>query len=418
MRIVLMAVILLGAAWSCLAAAELLTIKTLDGQTYPNAMLEGVNPDGIDIGYVNEKGYYVLRGLEFKNLPPELQKKFGYNPAASKAFADQVKKHSTGELDDAVGAEKTRLARISQEIKAKFTGEDIKIKPEDLQYAVYARRLSVQLTPVATTRTGCVAEIKNVVSGGPVKFSKVLIDGQSLPANGDWSGFIYPTGLKTVYRKETIPVYAESLERAQSLLSYHLNIYGEYAAAKQQENATGDNTAPPDQNDPATDDPADPVPATNTDPAPAAPAATADSTATATTDSGATLAGSEYPYYFDNPYDYDHYDYGGGFYFIGGDYWPVHWWWHRHPHPPRPPHPYYGRTGVLPNMPGRGGLHPYSPIPGQGGRYVRPVAPQPSFRTPTHTISRHGGFRQAMPHAGGGHIGGGHMGGGHMGGFR
>ena len=61
-------------------AAETMNIQTLNGQVFEDAQIERVNPNGIDIGYVNEKGHYVLKGILFKDLSEELQKKFGYDP--------------------------------------------------------------------------------------------------------------------------------------------------------------------------------------------------------------------------------------------------------------------------------------------------------------------------------------------------
>ena len=64
-------------------------IQTRDGQTFKNAVVEGVNPGGIDIGYVNADGYYVLKGLSFKNLPEDLQERFGYDPQEEQEQAEK-----------------------------------------------------------------------------------------------------------------------------------------------------------------------------------------------------------------------------------------------------------------------------------------------------------------------------------------
>ncbi len=374
------------------ANAATLTITTRDGQTYKDAVVEGVTPTGIDIGYVNDTDHFVMRGLDFKDLPDDLQKKYGYDPAAAQAFDAKVQSAGSADLTSTANAEKERLAQITQEIHEKFAGQNVQIKPADLQYAVFANRLSVQLASVAATQTGCVAKITQLISGTPVG-DLVMIDGQTLPQGGEWSGFIYPTGLNTKYNNQTIPVYTGTPERAVGLLNYNLNIYSEYAAARQSDTTTTDDgsSAPPDQTADAYD--------TTTD-----DAGDADDDTTDDADDG-TVVNNYYP----DDYDDGYYG-GGGYYFIGGDYWPVHWWWNHHPYPPRPypPHP--------PRPPHDGGRHP-------GGRYPRHPGVRParrsSFNLPSHTIISHGGFRQAMPR-GGGHIGGGgHMGGGgHIGGFR
>ena len=45
---------------------ETMDITTNSGQVFEDARIERVNPNGIDIGYVNDKGRYVLKGLLFK----------------------------------------------------------------------------------------------------------------------------------------------------------------------------------------------------------------------------------------------------------------------------------------------------------------------------------------------------------------
>ena len=72
--------------FAVVSAAETMDITTRSGKVFEDARLERVNPDGIDIGYVNEKGHYVLKGLRFQDLPEELQKKFGYDPEKSRKF--------------------------------------------------------------------------------------------------------------------------------------------------------------------------------------------------------------------------------------------------------------------------------------------------------------------------------------------
>ena len=44
-------------------AAETMNIQTLNGQVFEDAQIERVNPNGIDIGYVNEKGIMSSKGF-------------------------------------------------------------------------------------------------------------------------------------------------------------------------------------------------------------------------------------------------------------------------------------------------------------------------------------------------------------------
>ena len=193
--------------FAVVSAAETMDITTRSGKVFEDARLERVNPDGIDIGYVNEKGHYVLKGLRFQDLPEELQKKFGYDPEKSRKFETEVKKYEGKDIDKVADEEKTRLERITEQIKAKFAGEKITLKPADLRYAIHAWRRSVEITPVKDTKTGCVVKVDKVVSGRPIQSELVLVDGVHLPAEGSWSGFLYPTGMKAVYEKKQIPVF-------------------------------------------------------------------------------------------------------------------------------------------------------------------------------------------------------------------
>ncbi len=347
-------------------------IQTRDGQTFKNAVVEGVNPGGIDIGYVNADGYYVLKGLSFKNLPEDLQERFGYDPQEEQEFEKKIQAYSGKNMESVTEDAKSRLERIIREIKAKFSGEDITIQPEDLRFAIYSGRSSVKVRTVAPTRSGCVVKITERISGAELKKDIIQIDGGNLPDDGEWSGFIYPTGLKARYKGEEIPVYADSLDRAAELVDRYLEIYGTYAAATPEDNGLTD-TAPEQalaENDattmPTIDDFVD--------------VEQAQKNAASTDSDGDTLG--KVPYYGNNdPYYYS--GFGGVYtYYIGPSYRPVCWWNHHHRPPHRPPRPGWGRP---PRPPYPGWTPPSRPNRPNWNRPGRPhvsgkpqiVIPQP-----------------------------------------
>ncbi len=366
----------------CLADSDTpITIKTLDGQVYENAVVEGVHPGGIDIGFVNSKGYYVLKGLSFSALPDNIRKQYGYNPAENTQFESQVKSHEKDDPNNVVENEKARLERITKEIKEKFAGQNIKIKPEDLRFAIYAKRLSVILNPISSSLTGCVAKIVELESGTPISSQIIQIDAAALTSGVNWSGFIYPTGLKTRYQGNAIPVYADSLDRAVVLANHYLDIYSEYAAeggAQQQTAAT--NAEPPDQdisqqlNQPQ--QPQDQSYAQNQQPQQSQDQSQQYQQPQQSQDQSQQYQQSQQQYqpqyadgsnnYYPNyngGYYYPGYAYaygpgftGGGCYFIGGNYGPVNWWNNRHyPHNnPNGPHRYYNPN----NNPNRPNVNP------------------------------------------------------------
>lgn len=215
-------------------------IKTSDGTIYKNVVVEGVNPGGIDIGYTDANGNFILRGLKFTDLPSDIQKKYGYTPVASGHFEGKVNQYDSLEMDDVAKNAKNRVETIMKEIKSKFSGANIHIKPEDISYAVFGLRRSVKIMPLSTIRQGCIAEIQEVSSGKKINSKQIVLDGVSLPVGVAWSGFIYPTGIKANHDGVSdIPVFTGTAQRAINILNKYLNIYGSYAASQQSVTSPG-----------------------------------------------------------------------------------------------------------------------------------------------------------------------------------
>ena len=363
---------------------ETMDITTNSGQVFEDARIERVNPDGIDIGYVNDKGRYVLKGLLFKDLPVELQKKFGYNPEKSKKFESEVKKYEQKEIEKVADEEKTRLERITEQIKAKFAGEKITLKPADLRYAIHAWRRSVEITPVKDTKRGCVVKIDKVVSGKPIRSELVLLDGIHLPAEGSWSGFLYPAGVQAIYEKKPIPVFTGSLDDSTEILTRYLEIYAEYAAEEKGKKNEAAAAQAPDQSETQTN---------------AQTAQTTEQTVQTTEQTAAvpeqwTDDGSRITYY---PYGSYYGFVGDGVYFISGNFTPVAWWNRVHPdrppHRPPPPPPYDppGRPHRPPHRP------PYRPEkPDKPGRPARPAARPENKPGTTQITLRQDGAKQTL----------------------
>lgn len=395
-------------------AAETMNIQTLNGQVFEDAQIERVNPNGIDIGYVNEKGHYVLKGILFKDLSEELQKKFGYDPEKSRKFESEVRKYEKTDINKVADEEKTRLERITEQIKAKFAGEKITLKPADLRYAIHAWRRSVELTPVKDTKTGCIVKIDKVVSGKPIESELVLLDGIHLPAEGSWSGFLYPAGVQAIYDRKQIPVFTGSLDDSTEILTQYLEIYAEYAAAENdKKNLPDANAQAPDQ---AKEQPQTVKETHNAPP-------------DQWTDDG-KITYSPYGSYYGFV--------GDGVYFIAGNFIPVAWWNHcypdrpprprpPHPRPPRPPHDKPGKPGKpdKPGViikPGKPGKPDIITRPDRPEKPNKPTAEKPSIQVQPgnrnensnrviqrpgtiqrqntvrgYEIRRTGNFRQAVP---------------------
>ncbi len=311
--------------FSCLTSAE--DIQTVDGTVYKNVSIEGVNPSGIDVGYTDANGNYILRGLAFTNLPENIQKRFGYKPAASQQFDSKVNQYSSSEMEDVAGTEKARLETIKKEVKQKLAGADININPADLRYAVFALRRLVKIKSVGPIRQGCVVEIQEVTSGKPIKNKKVLLDGVNLPPDNVWTGYIYPTGAQATYQGANgIPVFTESVNRSVDIINKYLNIYGEYAASmNNQNNAPPQDVPAPDQDNNANNVTSD---------------AYSSVSPTDTSDYSADSIQQDQQMPVDNNFNYIPDDGYGYTYSVGGSYYPVDWYWRNHnrPHPHPKPH--------------------------------------------------------------------------------
>ncbi|MEI3000632.1 hypothetical protein [Victivallis lenta] len=328
-------------------------IRTAGGKVYKDATVERVTPSGIDIGYLREDGSYAMIGVPLAQLTPELQKHFGYDPEQAKKFEEQLQAAGKRTLEETAESEADRMARVTREIKARLSGDEVKIKPADLRFAIYARRRPVAVVPVERVRSGTVVAVIDDTSELPQLPTLVLIDGLELPeGTGRWSGFLYPTGMHARYRDiERIPVFSDSLDEAQLLLERYLDIYSEFAAA-QKENA--ETAAPPETQDAPPDQ--------------AEVAGLDNKGGSVSNNSRNDNLGTERYYYYP--------------YYIGSTYWPVIWWsnncWNDWPRP-RPPRPWPG-PGPRPPRPPRPDPGPHPPRP------PRPPKPDPGPKPPTDNL--------------------------------
>lgn len=336
-------------------------IRTAGGKVYKDATVERVTPSGIDIGYLREDGSYAMIGVPLAQLTPELQKHFGYDPEQAKKFEEQLQAAGKRTLEETAESEADRMARVTREIKARLSGDEVKIKPADLRFAIYARRRPVAVVPVERVRSGTVVAVIDDTSELPQLPTLVLIDGLELPeGTGRWSGFLYPTGMHARYRDiERIPVFSDSLDEAQLLLERYLDIYSEFAAA-QKENA--ETAAPPETQDAPPDQ--------------AEVAGLDNKGGSVSNNSRNDNLGTERYYYYP--------------YYIGSTYWPVIWWsnncWNDWPRPAP------GKNNVVPSLSGADKL----PVrPSGTGSGISGPAVNRSGRG--YQMERNGGFRRVVP---------------------
>ncbi len=386
MKIVLLLVTI--RLFSCFTFAE--DIQTVDGTIYKNISIEGVNPSGIDIGYTDANGNYILRGLAFTNLPPDIQNRFGYKPVISQQFDAKVSQYSSSEMEDVASTEKNRLESIKKEIKQKLAGADITISTSDLRYATFALRRLVKIKSVGPVRQGCVVEIQEVTSGKPIKSQKVLLDGVNLPPNDVWIGYIYPTGAQATYQSiNGIPVFTESVNRSVDIINKYLNIYGEYAASMNSQNdAPAQDIPAPDQDNNVTVDSSN----------------YSDTSSNVSSQTNSNNSQEDQQAASNNNFTYTPDDGYGYTYSVGGAYYPVDWYWRNHnrPHPhPRPgPTPVYNNNHFDSKIEAYG--QSFNRLESRSGTIPNSDARERNFGQSSNRV---GNFHQA--YSGGGRSGGG-----------
>ena len=274
-------------------------IVTKNGERFPDAVIERIGKTRVDFGYIKANGEYVVKGLELDDLTPELQQRLGYDPLEAAIYRQRLAERRKADLQAEIKKAKLRVEQTAAKIRADFVSGNFDIKSEDLGIVVEAKRRPVSVLALSEGKTGTVVKVVRDDSGEPALPERILIDDVWLDTDGGaWSGFIYPTGINTKVNGVDTPVFCESLEAAVALIQHYLAIYADYYAQNGNNGQSGSGVSAPDQ------------------------------TGQSETSSGESAI-----------------SYGGyGYYYIGGDYWPIYWWNRRYPPrphrwPPRPPRP-------------------------------------------------------------------------------
>ena len=90
-------------------------ITTLDGKAYEKVTLERVEPDGLIVSFAPVEGGSGTAKLKFRNLPAELQERFGYDAArASEYEAARARGEATWLAESAAWTEQHRAALAEQ----------------------------------------------------------------------------------------------------------------------------------------------------------------------------------------------------------------------------------------------------------------------------------------------------------------
>ena len=93
----------------CVVMAD--DFKTIEGDLYTNAVVKSVDPDGLRITYADG-----VTKLKFKDLAPEVQQKYGYDPAKATAYQaqQQADKNALAIQEKVREMEKLKLKKMEE----------------------------------------------------------------------------------------------------------------------------------------------------------------------------------------------------------------------------------------------------------------------------------------------------------------
>ena len=123
-------VLLLASLWADCSFAQAASsgggeIITRKGDTYKNASIQKVAPDGLVITYTPAKGGVGISKLKFVDLPDDLQRQYGYDPTNAAAF-EKAERQTVGQLRAQLLAQdaKARSSRLKEELSDALSEAD------------------------------------------------------------------------------------------------------------------------------------------------------------------------------------------------------------------------------------------------------------------------------------------------------
>ena len=126
---------------------------TLDGDHYFSVTIKRVEPDGLVIAYADG-----VKKLTFRNLPPEIGKQYGYNPAVASQYLAQQQASAAASYQAAI--QPPQSANISQNIAASI--------PSSLtQTSAVAPTFTQQAIPQSTAGSQTTSNL-SVVQASPI----------------------------------------------------------------------------------------------------------------------------------------------------------------------------------------------------------------------------------------------------------
>lgn len=183
-------------------------INTLDGITYKNVTITNSSPIGITISYDKADGTEVIKGLDFRDLPADIQKEFNYTEIRAKEF----EKHSM-EYRDMLYKDGLRKAAANAAVEKQQ--EEASKQIDHIQAFLSSNCKYIRFKAIRVHKSGLIgyasAADRTLVYGN---YGKIFIDGLSGNNGTGWSGYIYPTDRTVTTSDGTYPVFNSSLAQA------------------------------------------------------------------------------------------------------------------------------------------------------------------------------------------------------------
>ncbi len=210
-NITLLMFVLLGALTALAEDYPPMDITTIYGQTFKNATVVNVNASTVDISYQDNYNMPMMRGIKLKELTPELQTRFGYDPAAAAENERKQAELRQSKFFQLKHQESELQKKVSLQIQQRQSGQNVPIDVNELYKVIYQGKAAVSGFVISYGDEGALVNITGNDSDEQTIPDNIVILDLDAPARSTWTGYIYPTMLISSRR---LPVYCVAPENA------------------------------------------------------------------------------------------------------------------------------------------------------------------------------------------------------------
>ena len=183
-------------------------ITTLDGGAYKNIIITNSSPVGITIYYEKPDGTPVVIGLDFRDLPQDIRKEFGYTEIRAAEFEKHAREYQNMFYKEAL---KKAAANAAMEAR----NEELSKQIDHIQAFLFSKRKYVRFTAIRPHNNGAIgyaeAADRTLLYG---EYGSIFVKGLNGTQGTHWSGYIYPTDETVTTSNGSFAVYNSSLAQA------------------------------------------------------------------------------------------------------------------------------------------------------------------------------------------------------------